>query len=261
MKYLFSRLAVLFVVTLAAAEEAAAHYHILLPETSAAQRDKEVTVKFQWGHPFEHQMFDTISPQSIYAVAPDGTRIDLAQALKKIEIPGDAGKPVAAFQTAFTPNQRGDYAIIATAAPIWMNDEKLFFDDAIKVVLHVQTQNGWDAATGMPFEIVPLTRPYGLVAGIVFQARILADGKGLADAMVEIERYNAAPPKKLPPDEQITRTVKSDPNGTITCSLTEPGWWCITAERDGGKRERDGKMFPVHQRTTFWVYVDEKPEK
>jgi cobalt/nickel transport protein len=143
---------------------------------------------------------------------------------------------------------------------VWLEEEKLFFHDTVKVVYHVQTQNGWDAATGSAFEIVPLTRPYGLQPGLVLQGQVLAAGKPVAGTMVEVEQYHPTPPKALPPDEQMTRTVKSDPNGVFTCTLTDPGWWCVTAERDGGKRERDGKMYPVKQRTTFWVYVDDAPK-
>ena len=44
----------------------------------------------------------------------------------------------------------------------------------------------------------------------------------------------------------------------LTCTLTDPGWWCITAERAGGMREHEGKSYPVFQRTSLWVYVDPK---
>ncbi len=77
---------------------------------------------------------------------------------------------------------------------------------------------------------------------------------------MEIERYNPTPPKELPPDEHITRTVKTDPSGVATCTLTEPGWWCLTAQRDAGKMEHNRKSYPVRQRTTLWVFVDEKPQ-
>jgi hypothetical protein len=77
--------------------------------------------------------------------------------------------------------------------------------------------------------------------------------------MVEVERYNARPPRLLPPDEHITRTARSDPNGVLTCTLTDPGWWCITAQRLGAERERDGKRYPVRQRATLWVFVDRNP--
>ena len=76
--------------------------------------------------------------------------------------------------------------------------------------------------------------------------------------LVEIERYNPTAPKELPADEHITRASKTDPNGVVTCTLTEPGWWCITAQRNGGVLMREGKEFPVRERATLWVYVDAK---
>jgi len=33
---------------------------------------------------------------------------------------------------------------------------------------------------------------------------------------------------------------------------------CLTGEREGGKRDREGKAYPVRQRTTLWVWVDDK---
>jgi hypothetical protein len=79
------------------------------------------------------------------------------------------------------------------------------------------------------------------------------------DALVEVERYNPTAPAELPADEQITRTAKTGPLGVVTTSLPEAGWWCLTASRRAGRREHEGKMYPVRQRTTFWVFVDERP--
>jgi uncharacterized GH25 family protein len=84
-----------------------------------------------------------------------------------------------------------------------------------------------------------------------------SENQSLAGALVEVERYNPAPPKTLPADEFITRTVKTDPNGVATVTLPEPGWWAITAITDGGTRIRDGKAYPVKVRSTLWVPVDE----
>ena len=235
-----------------------AHYQMLLPSAASGQREQAVTVRYQWGHPFEHQLFDAPLPENTLAISPDGSRTDLSKALRKVEVPGEGDKKVTAFEFAFTPQKRGDYTFILNAPPIWIEEEKLFLHDSVKVVYHVQTQNGWDVATRQPFEIVPLTRPYGLQPGIVFQGQVLNEAKPLARALVEVERYSATPPKELPPDEQITRSLRSDPNGVLTSTLAEPGWWCITAQTDGGMRERDGKMYPVKRRATFWVFVDEK---
>ncbi len=237
---------------------AAAHFHMLFPESPSSTTDKPVTFVFQWGHPFEHEMFDTAKPEKLIMVSPDRQQTVLTGALAKTSIKGADNKDVTAYQFSFTPEKRGDYACVALAAPVWMEHEKQFLQDSAKVVLHVQTQKNWDAGTG-GFELTPLTRPYGLQPGMVFQAQVLDDGKPQAGIMAEVERYNPTAPKELPVDEQITRRVKADPNGVLTCTLTDPGWWCITAERPGVMREREGKSYPVVQRTTLWVYVDPKP--
>jgi cobalt/nickel transport protein len=236
---------------------APAHFNMLLPQAAAARKGEPVTVLYQWGHPFEHQLFDAPPPRSAFVLAPDGKRTDLVPSLEKVTVPGE-GKDVTAYRGRFTPGQRGDFALVLETPPIWMPEEEEFFQDTVKAVLHVQAQNGWDAVAGADFELVPLTRPYGLQPGMVFQAQALAGGKALTGSLVEVERYHAAPPKELPPDEQVTHTAKTDPNGVITATLTEPGWWCLTARRDGGTREHEGKAYPVRRRSTLWVFVDEK---
>jgi cobalt/nickel transport protein len=239
-----------------------AHYLMLLPSAESGQRDQPATVILQWGHPFEHQLFDAPKPESALLFDPEGKRTDLMKSLEKIGVAGEGGKDVTAWKLTFQPERRGDYTLVVSAPPIWMGEEQFFFQDTVKVVFHVQTQKGWDKPTGAAFELVPMTRPYGLQSGMVFQAQALSEGKPLPGALVETEPYHAVPPKALPADEHMTRQVKTDPNGVLTCTLTEPGWWCIAAERDGGKREHEGKMYPVRQRAIFWVHVDDaKPAK
>jgi len=232
-----------------------AHYNMLLPQAASVKRGQAVAVIYQWGHPYEHQLFDTPAPQSVRVVAPDGKKTDLTPTLEKITRPGDQ-KKVTAYRFSFTPDQRGDYLFILSAAPIWMEEDHEFYQDTVKVVLHVQAQQGWEKPAGQAMELVPLTRPYGLRPGMVFQAQVFAETKPLAGALVEVERYNPAAPKRLPPDEHITRTARTDPNGVVTATLTEPGWWALTAQRLNGQREHLGKSFPVRQRSTLWVFVD-----
>ncbi len=240
------------------ASSALAHYNMLLPQAASAKKGEPVTFVYQWGHPFEHQLFDAPAPEAIVVLSPDGKKADLSKASEKVTVLTADQKKVAGYRLRFTPEERGDYVFVLSTPPIWIEEDQEFLQDMVKVVLHVQAQKGWDATAGQAFEMVPLTRPYGLQPGMVFQAQALAAGKPLAGALVEIERYNPVPPKEMPTDEHITRTAKTDPNGVATCTLTEPGWWCITAQRDGGKKERDGKSYPVKQRATMWVFVDEK---
>jgi cobalt/nickel transport protein len=236
-----------------------AHYNMLFPLAVAAKRGEPATFVYQWGHPFEHQLFDAPMPESVFVLTPDGKKADLLKSLEKVTRAGAEGKKVTAYRFAYTPSQRGDYWFVLNTPPIWMEEDKEFLQDTVKVVLHVQAQKGWDAPAGTAFELLPLTRPYGLQPGMVFQAQALGMSKPLPGALVEVERYNPTPPKELPPDEQITRTVKTDPNGIVTTTLTDPGWWSITAQREAGERKREGKSYPVRQRTTLWVYVADKP--
>ncbi len=238
-----------------------AHYNMLLPQAASAKKGEPVALIYQWGHPFEHQLFDAPAPESLLVVMPDGKRVEWTKELKRTTVATDGGKTVASFRLDFTPDQRGDYLFLLKSAPIWLSEEEEFVQDSVKVVLHVQVQKGWDVAAGLPLEIVPLTRPYGLQPGMVFQAEFWAEKKPLAGTLVEIEHYHSTRPPMLPPDEQITRTAKTDPNGVVTCTLTETGWWCLTAQRDGSTRQHDGKEYPLRQRSTLWVFVDESATK
>ncbi len=43
------------------------------------------------------------------------------------------------------------------------------------------------------------------------------------------------------------RTAKTDPNGVVTATLTDPGWWCLAAASDAGIKDHDGKSYPVRR--------------
>jgi cobalt/nickel transport protein len=251
------------------AGSSAAHFNMLLPQTASAKKGEALTITYQWGHPFEHQLFDAPQPQSLIVLSPDGKRAELTDKLEKTTRRAGS-KDVMAYQLHFTPQERGDYVFVLRTPPIWMEEDGEFLQDSVKMVLHVQAQKGWDAASS-DFEFVPLTRPYGLRPGMVFQVEIPAGRRDAGPTrrpagetpvppilgLVEIERYNAVPPKKLPPDEHITRTVRLDRNGVATTTLTEAGWWCLTVGRQQGTRMHEGKSYPLRQRATFWVFVDE----
>jgi uncharacterized GH25 family protein len=258
-----------FVSLFAFVSPSMAHYNMLLPDSWSAKKDEPVTFTYQWGHPFEHQLFDAPAPEQVVVVAPDGKSSEITKTLEKITLPSGDQK-VTAYRFKFTPDQRGDYVFVLKTSPIWMKDEEEFWQDTVKVVLHVQAQKGWDRDSKGDFQWSPLTRPYGLQPGMVFQAKIpvvIQGGRQPQGIPVhyEIERYNTGAPKILPPDEQITRTGKTDQNGVATCTLPESGWWALTGLRtsvgDPKMLEHDGKMYSLRERSTLWVYVDEKPAK
>jgi len=242
----------------AVAVPAQAHYNMLLPDIPSAKKDQPVLFTYQWGHPFEHELFDAPPPEAVTVLSPDGKTADLTKTLERTTVPAGEGKTVTAYRFTFTPDQRGDYVFLLRTPPIWMEEDGEFLQDDVKVVLHVQAQKGWDGTVRPGFEWSPLTRPYGLEPGMAFQAALQAGAKPGVGSLAEIEHYHAEPPKKIPADEFCTRTAKTDPNGVVTATLTDPGWWCLAAGREAGMKDHDGKSYPVRERSILWVYVDAK---
>lgn len=235
--------------------DAQAHYHVLLPDKSDVAAGDEVKWSYRFGHPFEHEFFDASAPAAVYVVHPDGTRTDLTKTIEKYTFAGSAGKMVAGYRFAFTPPKRGDFTVVAVAPAVTLQGEDLPLKDVAKCVLHVRTQNGWDQRAvdekTAPVELSPLTRPYGLSPGSTVQMEVettTAERKPIGRCEIEIEKYNSAPPKALPPDEFVTRTARTDRAGSASVTLLESGWWAITANHDDGK---------VRHRSTFWMLVSE----
>jgi cobalt/nickel transport protein len=246
-----------------AASSSPAHYNMLLPASASAKKGEEVVFIYQWGHPYEHELFDAPKPEKVNVLFPDGeTHKDLTATLEAFKQVGGGDKRITTWRFKFTPQQRGDHTFFLETPPIWLEPEKEFVQDIVRVNLHVQTQNGWDNDVGEGFRLAPVTRPYGLLPHMVFQAQVLRErvrnGHPEIAPHIEIERYNAAPPKELPADELITFKTRFDPNGIFTFAFPEAGWWSFTAQRDGGMREHKGKEYPVRQRLTLWVHVEDK---
>jgi cobalt/nickel transport protein len=246
-------------IPLALAGAAAGHYTMLLPAQPGAVKGDKVEFVYQWGHPFEHELFDAAAPQELLVLLPDGKSQDLLRSLEKITKPGADDKPVTAYRLRFTPQQRGDHVFFLTTPPLWLDAEKEFVQDLVRVTLHVQTQNGWDADPGEGFRMLPVTRPYGLLPSMVFQGQIIKerDDEGVSPH-IEIERYNPAPPKEVPAETLVTFRTRVDPNGVFTFAFPEAGWWCFTAERAAGTHARNGRDYPLRQRLTMWVHVERK---
>ena len=91
------RLLALLVLGLSAAPSRA-HFNMLLPVEPTARKGQAVTFTYQWGHPFEHQLFDAPKPTSLLVLAPDGKKLDLTDKFVKVGLAGDKGKKVIEFR-------------------------------------------------------------------------------------------------------------------------------------------------------------------
>ena len=113
---------------------------------------------------------------------------------------------------------------------------------------------GWDEELGLKTEIVPLTRPYGLYTGNVFQGIVKVNGEPAPFTEVEVEYFNEGGKVKAPADPMITQVVKTDTNGVFTYAMPKTGWWGFAAlNEDENTMTRDGKEYPVEIGAVIWV--------
>lgn len=225
-----------------------AHFHMLIPDQAAPWPGTSVQLTFSYGHPFEHELITTAAPAAIKAYPPGEAPVSprLSKESERLT-----------YRYRYDVDKRGDHIVVARTVPLLQEAHGEILEAHLKVILHAASQRGWDRSVGQAFEILPLTRPYGLRPGWVFQGKALLGGKPLENAQVEIERYNPEPPGgKIPEDEFVTRSLRTGPGGVFTATLDEKGWWIVTAvARQGLRKHTDGKEYPVVLRSTLCLYV------
>ncbi|MBP3959924.1 hypothetical protein J8F10_32165 [Gemmata sp. G18] len=104
-----------------------------------------------------------------------------------------------AYRCTFEPKLVGDYTLVFAAAPVWVEERNKFFEDAVRVNLHVEQGLGWATShQASPFGLAPMTRPYGLREKSVLQARLPLP-KPERSHLAELEAYNAEPRRRFRP--------------------------------------------------------------
>jgi len=261
-------IAAVLVAALAYAGATLAHFHTYWPKVEGCSGKPGEPVQWQyfWGHPFEMIIYDAEEPK-FFMVGPEGKKEQVVR--KEIKLKDMAsGQERRAYELEYKPAAPGDYYLCLEAPPYFITEERIYWQDFVKEPWHVMAEKGWDQKVGLEVEIVPLTRPYGWPAGSVFKGQALFHGRPLKGETVEIEKFNGffVSPDKLPKNRfgeentpLITRTVKTDALGYLTCTLDSPGWWVIAVGHRHGKKTHEGKAYPVEKRGYLWVYVEPLP--
>jgi cobalt/nickel transport protein len=250
-----------FVLTLAwtlmTAGLASAHFGMLIPSDQMVMQGEETTINLNlmFWHPFEGHGMELVKPAK-FAVVMNGRETDLLGSLKSAETMGHQ-----TWTSSYKITRPGVYMFYMEPQPYWEPAEDCFIVHYTKVVVTAfGDDEGWDEEIGLKTEIVPLSKPYGLYTGNVFQGIVKLDGKPVPYAEVEVEYYNKDGKCTAPTDYMVTQAIKADGNGVFTYAAPKAGWWGFAAlNTSDTKMKHDGKDKDVELGAVLWVeFLDMK---
>jgi len=212
---------------------ALAHFGMLIPSDSMVMQNdtRTINVKLSFSHPFEGEGMELVKP-NVFGVMANGEKADLLETLTKTKVMGHT-----AWETSYTIKRPGVYMFYMEPKPYWEPAEDCYIVHYTKtVVTAFGDDEGWDQEIGLKTEIVPLSKPYGLYTGNVFQGIVKMDGKPVPFGEVEVEYYNKERKAQAPTDYMVTQTIKADANGVFTYSAPKAGWWGFAALNTSDKK-------------------------
>ncbi len=243
----------LFLLGLGVAE---AHFGMIIPSDDIVSQGEArvVTLRVMFAHPFEGNWMEMQRPRKFGVLIRGTKREELLQGLKPIKVKGHT-----AWQMAYRLKRPGDYVFYVEPEPYWEPAEGKFILHFTKVVVNAfGLEEGWDSKVGLPAEIVPLTRPYGLWTGNVFRGLVLMNGKPAPFCEVEVEYFNEGGEVHAPAEPFITQVIKTDSQGVFTYAMPRAGWWGFAALGEAPyKLRHEGKEYPVEMGAVIWVHVED----
>ena len=237
------------------AGSAMAHFGMIIPSDSMVMQNDNRTVNLtlSFSHPFEGHGMELVKPE-VFGVMANGKKVNLLKKLKDTKFLGHT-----AWQTSYKIKRPGVYMFYMEPKPYWEPAEDCYIVHYTKtVVTAFGDDEGWDQEIGLKTEIVPLSKPYGLYAGNVFQGIVKMDGKPVPFCEVEVEYYNKDGKEQAPTDYMVTQTVKADVNGVFTYAAPKAGWWGFAALNTSEEKIKDKD---VELGAVLWVKFHEWKSK
>lgn len=235
---------------------ASAHFQMIIPSDDMIKQDesRKINLDVKFWHPFEGHGMNMVKPAQ-FGVLNSGKKTDLLPQLKAVKKKDRAGKEMDAYAMDYSIRRPGDHIFFTEPKPYWEPSEESFIVHYTKVVVNAfGLEEGWDEEVGLKTEIIPLTRPYGLYSGNVFQGIVKVKGKPVPFSEVEIEYYDAQGQLSAIADPMITQVIKADSNGVFTYAMPRAGWWGFAALNEDDKTmTHEGKEYPVEIGAVLWV--------
>lgn len=229
---------------------AAAHFQEILPSTDAYEGEGAVTLDLVFTHPMDRGPTMDMARPVRFGVLTDAGEVDLLDSLAEAPREGRS-----AWTATYTPSEPGAYTFFVEPQPYWEPAEDKSIIHYSKVVVDAYDWGAdWDRLVGLPVEIEPLTRPYGLWTGNVFSGVVRVAGAPVPFAEVEVEWVNDG--SVTPPSAAfVTQVVKADERGVFHYAMPRAGWWGFAAlvEADHTLPDPDGAEKPVELGGLLWV--------
>jgi cobalt/nickel transport protein len=256
---LFTKTLVLTFIILSLTSPSQAHFGLILPDKSMVMQgdnpNLEMTLAFL--HPFEQKGMPMAKPKA-FGVLAGKDKTDLLNTLQETKVLDNQ-----AWKTSYTLKKPGIYTLYFDPTPYWEPAENKFIVHQTKTyVAAFGAEEGWDQEVGLKAEIIPLTRPFGLYAGNVFQGVVKFKGKPIANTDVEVEYWNADKKVSPPNDYFVTQVVKTDKNGVFTFAVPKAGWWGFSAlNEEKNAILHEGKKKDAEYGAVLWAQFTDWPAK
>jgi len=232
---------------------AQAHFQQLIPSRDLvdARTPRQIELTLRFTHPMAGgPAMAMATPRQFGVLGPKG-RQDLRSQLHPLQLDGQP-----AFRASYAVTRPGDYLFYLEPTPYWEPGEGKMIIHYTKVVVDAYNfQQGWDAAVGLPVEIEPLVRPFGLWSGNLFQGIVRHNGAPVPFARVEVAWQNDG--SLIPPaDPYLTQVIRADANGLFSYAMPRAGWWGFAALIDAAEPMPNpaGQPVPVELGGVIWVY-------
>ena len=239
---------------------ASAHFGMVIPSDNMIMQEDPRTINLvaSFSHPMEMIGMELVKPRA-FGVFINGKNKSMLGNLKQTQVMG-----YPAWRLGYRVKRPGVYMFFMEPQPYWEPAEDVFIIHYTKtVVTAFGDDDGWDEEIGLKTEIVPLSKPYGLYTGNVFQGIVKLNGKPVPFAEVEIEYYNEDKRAAAPTDYMITQTIKADGAGVFTYAVPRSGWWGFAAlhEADFKLKLKSGEEKGVEIGAVIWVKFENWKEQ
>lgn len=241
------------------ASSAQAHFQLLYTPEVNLVKPATIPVKLIFWHPMSNgHVMDMERPQEFYYQFKD-QKIDLLEHLEESSFTG-ANNHGKAYETEVEIKRNGDYIFVVHPAPYFEQSENAYLQQITKSYVNKGgLPTGWERALGLKTEIVPKVRPTNVLAGSTFTGQVLAEGKAVPHAEIEIE-FMAAEPDVTNNHAKSTTTAEAtggalviyaDEEGYFTFGIPRAGFWGFAALGSGPDTHYEGK--PLSQDAVLWI--------